>query len=438
MVAPTDPPSLSLPGAAVSALAVGPDGEPVAAIRPDRAVLPASNAKLVTAALALDVLGPERRLRTTVFGAGQIHGRTLGGDLAVVGAGAPDLAVADLAALSATVGERVDRVAGDLVLDCTRFEDPGLAPGRTWTDARHAYGAPTSALAVGGNTATVSVRGDGSGDFDVSVSPATPAVETAVDVTADAGADEDEGVDVYADLDDGTIRVEGRAPPDASIEAAAPVDAPVRHFGHALRDALADAGVDVAGDLVVRDGDVAGDTSQRERTDLASVASAPVRDLVRSMNVSSDNAIADQLARVVAADATGAGSWAAWRDLVTDRFAALGVETVHVRDGSGLSRYDRIPSSGLVALLEWASEADWGATFFDSLPRPGEGTLSGRLDGVPVRAKTGTLTGARALSGRIERDDGDVLFSVLLSDLTVDAETARDRQDEWVRWLASR
>jgi len=438
-------PDLSLPGAAVSALAVGPDGERLAAADPDRAVPPASNAKLVTTALALDVLGPDHRIETRVHGRGGVDGGVLGGDLVVVGAGAPDFDRAEVEALAAAVAGRVDRVAGDLVLDCSRFDGPAFALGRTWGDGKHAYGAPTSALAVGGNTVTASVGGDGAGGVEATVGPATAAVETRVDLTAAPDADEAD-LSVFTDPGDGTVHVEGRAPPDATVRREAPVHVPVRHAGHLLLDALAGAGVDVAGHLVVRDdpataaavGGGAVDGAVEPTAELAAVESAPVRDLVRAMNVSSDNFVADQLARVVAAEATGEGSWDAWADLVADRFADLGVETVRFRDGSGLSRYDRVPARGLVALLDWVRERPWADVFFDSLPAPGEGTLSGRLAGVDLRAKTGTLTGVRALSGRIERADGPVLFSVLLSDVTVEADRARDLQDEWVRWLAGR
>jgi D-alanyl-D-alanine carboxypeptidase/D-alanyl-D-alanine-endopeptidase (penicillin-binding protein 4) len=438
-------PNLALPGAAVSALAVAPDGDRLAATDPDRAVSPASNTKLVTTALALDVLGPDHRIETRVDGRGDTDGGVLEGDLVVGGVGAPALDRAAVEDPAAAVAERVDRVAGDLVLDCSRFDGPMFAPGRTWGDGKHAYGAPTSALAVGGNTVTASVGGDGDGGVEATVRPSTAAVETRVDLTADPGADESD-VSVYTDPEDGTIHVAGRAPPDATVRREVPVHAPVRHAGHLLVDALAGSGVDVAGHLVVRDdGEAAVADGASSATvdrdvqvvELAAVESAPVRELVGAMNVPSDNFLADQFARVVAAEATGEGSWDAWRDLVEDRFVDLGVETIRFRDGSGLSRYDRVPARGLVALLTWVREQPWADAFFDSLPAPGEGTLSERLDGVDLRAKTGTLTGVRALSGRIERADGPVLFSVLLSDVTVGADRAHDLQNEWVRWLAA-
>jgi D-alanyl-D-alanine carboxypeptidase/D-alanyl-D-alanine-endopeptidase (penicillin-binding protein 4) len=92
---------------------------------------------------------------------------------------------------------------------------------------------------------------------------------------------------------------------------------------------------------------------------------------------------------------------------------------------------------GLVALLDWARDREWSAAFLDSLPTPGEGTLDGRLDGVTgVHAKTGTLTGTRALSGVVRRGGRpDVVFSALLSGLTVREDEARDVLDAFIAGL---
>ncbi|WP_342765866.1 D-alanyl-D-alanine carboxypeptidase [Haladaptatus sp. DYF46] len=80
----------------------------------------------------------------------------------------------------------------------------------------------------------------------------------------------------------------------------------------------------------------------------------------------------------------------------------------------------------------------WSETLIGSLPTPGEGTLAYRLRDVdvPVHAKTGTVRGTRALSGVIERpSDPDVLFSILVSNVTVGLNDARDYRDDLVRVL---
>jgi D-alanyl-D-alanine carboxypeptidase/D-alanyl-D-alanine-endopeptidase (penicillin-binding protein 4) len=68
------------------------------------------------------------------------------------------------------------------------------------------------------------------------------------------------------------------------------------------------------------------------------------------------------------------------------------------------------------------------------------GTLASRLeDGAGlVRAKTGTLNGASALSGTIVTDDGAFLgFSIILNGIPVYATPALAAMDEFVASLAS-
>lgn len=455
---------LAPPGAAVSALAVDDAGRVLAARTPDRAVAPASNAKLVTAALALDELGADFRFETEL--------RADGPDLRLVGSGAPDLSPGDCRALADDVAGRVDRVDGDLVLDTSLFEGSRHAPGRTRGDARHVYGAPTTALSLAGNTVGVTVERDGEGSvavdvepeigvLDVEVDPSVVAAEPDGDVDSEATDDDGEAADddvagetpddnvagetpdddadvaFRVDAADGPVRVTGRLPAGGAVEGEAPVRRPLEHVGAAMRAALADAGVDVAGDVVVDEGRSANAPAESANEQpLATVESVPLSELLRTMNRDSDNVVADAIARAVAAHATGTGSWDAWSELATTRLGALGVETVRLRDGSGLSRDDRLPARGLVALLRWTADAAWGSALYDSLPAPGEGTLQDRLEGVPVVAKTGTLTGVRALSGRIDRADGPVFFSLLVGDVTVEEDTVRDRLDDVVRSLA--
>jgi D-alanyl-D-alanine carboxypeptidase/D-alanyl-D-alanine-endopeptidase (penicillin-binding protein 4) len=91
-----------------------------------------------------------------------------------------------------------------------------------------------------------------------------------------------------------------------------------------------------------------------------------------------------------------------------------------VRDGSGLSNRDRTSVSGVVSLLLGARHRAWFRAFFASLPAPGEGTLSARLAGVSLRAKTGTLFArpTSALSGYVRTADGAMAaFSILTEGL---------------------
>ncbi|MGE5225844.1 MAG: D-alanyl-D-alanine carboxypeptidase/D-alanyl-D-alanine-endopeptidase [Planctomycetaceae bacterium] len=170
---------------------------------------------------------------------------------------------------------------------------------------------------------------------------------------------------------------------------------------------------------------------------IAAVRSAPLGSILARQNHGSINFDAEMLTKALgfragrgASTAEGAAAIQAW-------VQRHGVRA-HVFDGSGLSHRDRVSADGMVSLLLRAAHAPWGGVLERSLPTGGEGTLAGRLVGVPVRAKTGTLfvTPVSALSGYVRSADGaEVAFSVLSRDM--DPSTAVALEDAIVRLLAS-
>lgn len=90
-------------------------------------------------------------------------------------------------------------------------------------------------------------------------------------------------------------------------------------------------------------------------------------------------------------------------------------------DGSGLSRRNATNAATLVELLKAMRSTPGGDRFYSSLPISGiNGTLRNRFVNTPiagrVHAKTGTLTGVRALSGYLEHPVyGTIAFSILVN-----------------------
>jgi D-alanyl-D-alanine carboxypeptidase/D-alanyl-D-alanine-endopeptidase (penicillin-binding protein 4) len=175
---------------------------------------------------------------------------------------------------------------------------------------------------------------------------------------------------------------------------------------------------------------------------LASASSAPLSGIVREMNVYSDNFIAEMLVKGVGVHSSGSGTTAAGAARTHQILSSLGILTARDRlvDGSGLSRQNRLTAASLARLVA-AADADptWGRAFIASLPRGGEGTLSSRLRASAVagrvRAKTGFINGASALSGRVTSRAGQrYAFSMLMN--TDRISEARAVQDTVVTLLA--
>jgi serine-type D-Ala-D-Ala carboxypeptidase/endopeptidase (penicillin-binding protein 4) len=172
---------------------------------------------------------------------------------------------------------------------------------------------------------------------------------------------------------------------------------------------------------------------------LASVASPTIAQLITSMNVPSDNFIAETLIKALGAGFGGLGSTSAGAAVVRSTVATLGIRTTAV-DGSGLSRANRTSPKAVVALLEAMDESEFAATFAGSLPVAGRtGTLHDRMRTSAARddcqAKTGTLSNVSALAGYCRTlDGGRVAFAFLMNYVWPDG--ARRLQDKMTDALA--
>jgi serine-type D-Ala-D-Ala carboxypeptidase/endopeptidase (penicillin-binding protein 4) len=134
-------------------------------------------------------------------------------------------------------------------------------------------------------------------------------------------------------------------------------------------------------------------------TELAAIESRPLGVLLRIINRYSWNFGAEVLGKRLGLERSGApGSIAKGAEAIRT-WAAEGGTPLSAFDSSGLSYRNRVSPTGIVRLLALAEDRPWGPSLHSSLPGPGQGTMKGRLKGVMVRAKTGTLTRVSSLSG---------------------------------------
>jgi serine-type D-Ala-D-Ala carboxypeptidase/endopeptidase (penicillin-binding protein 4) len=132
---------------------------------------------------------------------------------------------------------------------------------------------------------------------------------------------------------------------------------------------------------------------------IATVRSDPFQLLIRNMNRRSKNFYAEVLGKWLGRLVLGGAGSIAKAARAIERFAhAHGVDNT-AYDASGLSYGNRISPQDLVTLLWFADTRPWRDALRVGLPTGDQGTLEGRLVGVKVRAKTGTLIDISALSG---------------------------------------
>jgi D-alanyl-D-alanine carboxypeptidase/D-alanyl-D-alanine-endopeptidase (penicillin-binding protein 4) len=170
--------------------------------------------------------------------------------------------------------------------------------------------------------------------------------------------------------------------------------------------------------------------------------SPTLAEIVRAMDLESDNFTAELLlkqlgATVVTPATSAAGAAVVIRDLSE---AGVPLGGVRIVDGSGLSRLDRMTVSALVGILHAAwSDAALRPLVIRALPLAGHsGTLRHRMLGGPargrVRAKTGTTNEASALAGYVRRR---YAFAILQNGRPIPSWWASQAQDRFAQVLAA-
>src|SRR5882672_11145966 len=134
------------------------------ALNAQRLMMPASNMKIVTLAVAAEKLGWDYTYETRVAAGGPIVNGTLEGDLLVIGSGDPslmdggDIGTSPFAAWIVPLKQHgVERIAGRIVGDDTAFPNQQLGFGWSWDDLADDYAAPFGALQFNENAARVTV-----------------------------------------------------------------------------------------------------------------------------------------------------------------------------------------------------------------------------------------------------------------------------------------
>jgi D-alanyl-D-alanine carboxypeptidase/D-alanyl-D-alanine-endopeptidase (penicillin-binding protein 4) len=359
------------------------DGQLVAARNEATPLSPASNLKILTAAVALDVLGPGFTYSTKVVGTVGADG-VVDGDLYLVGGGDPVLASdwwnglsryppfneTSFESLADAIQQHgVTKITGKLIGDGSRYDDEFFAP--TWANADHITEAgPIDALLANDSWQT---------PHDAAKDPALGA---------------------------------------ASV----------------LRDLLDARGISV--------GDVATGVSPGGAT-IAEIQSQPLPAILAEMLTTSDNNTSEMVLKEVGYKVTGQGTRPAGLQVVMQRLASWGVPTagVNLVDGSGLSDANRLTCAAILGVLEHGSPNDAvgqgmpvagavGGTLVDVFA---DTSLAGKLHG-----KTGSLNpncnpgqlGAKSLGGYVPQVGGGAIEFVLLQNGECIAKNYRSLWDQ--------
>ncbi len=345
-----------------SCLIISIEGQKIASIKPNQPIIPASNMKLLTAATALEVLGPDFVYTTKVVGLSDAN--RIVGDLWLVGGGDPLLSTIGYPAtesyptlhptnigslIDALVAAGINEITGNIVGDESRYDTERFTP----------------TLGLGVRTTEVGPLG-------------------------------------ALILNDGVVLSSPIKPDQPALSAA-------QEFLRLLNE----RGIVVQG--TAKTG-----TASADLPVVASIQSAPLSDVIAEMLTNSDNNTAELMLKEIGLARLSTGTRIAGTQVVLSVLQELGlpVDGLVMIDGSGLDRGNRATCALLASILErdggfgvlgnGLAIAGQTGTLRDLL---GESAASERL-----HAKTGTLTGVKALSGFVQyAPEKSAIFALILN-----------------------
>jgi len=414
-----------------------PSGRILYEYNPDTPMIPASNMKLLTTAVALDMLGARFELRTRLAVKGDTLAIIGGGDPAL---GDPRLAERNDRAVTETFAAwaRTLRDTGmaarvrKLLFDDSIFDGQRRHPGWPANEYQKWYCAPVGGLNFHDNCVDAVAAPAASGKVVIGLRPACSLFE----IVNRCRVGPEGNPIVWRPQGTWKLIFSQRCAKRVELPPVTVPD-PGLFAATVLRDTIRqECGVHLAGPERVQIRDATGRLAEGWRV-VASVGT-PIMDVIERCNTDSQNLFAECLFKLCGAAATGGvGSWPAGRVAVMQflRRYELPRTGIVVDDGSGLSAANRVSARLLAMLLcEMFARPDWAA-WRDTLAVAGRtGTLRKRFASVlagKVFAKTGYIRGVSALSGYLQCEGGKwVAFSFLYNGIKGPTRRAKKAQEE--------
>lgn len=417
-------------------------GRNLIARRDGQLFIPASNQKLLTTAFALVKLGAEFEFTTSVY--------RLGNDIIITGDGDPTLGDPVIASLAGkSIYAEPDRWAtavkqhfgqkltGDIIV-CTPTGQAG-ARHADWPKSQyqHWYAAAVANLNFHNNCLDVTFTLDAG-----AVAPHVTPVSRFIDITSRVKPSKRHRWALGTNDEETLVKLTGTISQSTKDPISVAIDKPALLLGRVLAERIISAGVAFDGKVrVVAPGDVKLDAA----VELCSTKT-PLSVALKRANKHSLN-LAAECILIRAADGLWCQSWLSSGQVMAETMEKgfnLDAKDLVVRDGSGLSRKNRITPAAMAKLLARLAERKDAAVLLESLAISGQdGTLRRRFTEPAYRgqilAKTGSLAGVSCLSGYVKgnSDRPAMAFAILINDIPGGKTyRARHLQDSICRLLA--
>ncbi len=404
---------------------------------------PASNAKIVTAACALKILGPNFQYTTSLHG--RIDGTVIRGPIYIKGRADPTFSTENLIAMvRELVLSGIKRVEGGVIVDDSYFDNQNMPFAfDQQPNEDNAFRSPVGAASLNKNALGITIRpGPGPGVPAVVVlEPKGYAILENSSVTTMEGSHSPKISSTTVD-NRNKIRVWGNVPMGSrSVTYYRRIDNPSLLMGHGLKSALEEAGITVGG--TVQTGIL-----QSGVPLISENVSAPLSSILYETGKMSNNFVTETVLKTISAESDkGLGTWAGSLEACGKVLAEWGINpgSYVFKNGSGLFDANRFTPKQFTSLLrETYLTGTIRAEYVAQLAIGGlDGTISSRYQNSSVkglvRAKTGTLNSVATLSGYVfdYKEENPIAFSILVNNAEGYVSASRGFQEKIVTAIAN-
>ena len=411
-------------------------GQRVLAWQAAQPMNPASLLKLLTTTAALERLGPAWSWATPVWLAGPLREGVLEGSVHLQGRGDPTLDAASVGRLLRRLQQLgVREIRGDIVLDQSAFALPPTAAGDFDGEPLRPQNVQPAALLMAQRTLVYSFLPDAAaGVARITVEPPLTSALATRSVPLATGPCDNWRAALQPQFEAPPTRFAGRYASACGELAWAVADPEPASFELRLLESM---WRELGGRLQGRVREGPAPSAQAPSFELRS---PPLAEVVREINKTSNNLMAQQLFLTLALQAqpgvpaTPDGARETLLRWLIERTGPLGDEVI-IDNGSGLSRLSRLSAQRLAQVLLLAWDGPLMSELMSSLPIAGvDGTLRrARSSNGRAHLKTGSLRDVAALGGYVLSNSGRRYVFVALINHE-QAREARPAIDALLRW----
>ena len=416
----------------------------------EKMFMPASNEKIITTAAALTKLGPSFKFATEVFYSGSIQDSVIDGNLVVRGNGDPTLYhrfFEDPREVFLSWAKTLDslgikRITGDIIGDDNLFDDVHLGNGWSYDYLDSWYAAEVGALQFNENYIDLKIYPPRTEEEQPIIVPNIKSkyfnLVNRLEPTDTGKTD----FSVRRGFGSNDIILEGEVKVGDKFYTISPsITNPTLFYSTVLKETLENSGIEISGDAKDID-DIS--YSVLDTTKFFTYYSPPLKSILRELMKVSQNLYAETMTRVLGLVEHKKGSFKNGKKVVQEVLESFGIpkDSYRYADGSGLTRYNFISPEQLVKILTEMYNGKHKDIWIDLLPVAGvDGTLRNRMKGTSaqenVKAKTGTISNVRGLSGYVTTGDGEKLvFSFLVNGHLLTAKDTEKITDSVLEMIA--